>query len=49
MTPEVEAQAKKEIQEEQFRLAVEERKRWIRRPWYVRLFPWRVRILIERR
>jgi hypothetical protein len=42
-------QAKKELYEEAHRLAVEERKRWLRRPWYARLFPWRIKITIERR
>ncbi len=41
--------AKEELREEKFRDDVECQKEWLKRPWWVRLFPWRIRLVIERR
>lgn len=38
-----------ELQAEQFRKAVDEVKEKLKRPWWIRLFPWRVTIKIERK
>lgn len=42
--------AHEELQDERFRKAVDELKEEINthKPWYVRVFPWRIRINIER-
>lgn len=45
----VKRQALEEVKEERFRSAVEKQKEWIKRPWHKRIWPWRVRIVIERR
>ena len=42
-------QALKEIEEQKFREAVEREKARIRLPWLKRLFPWRIKLTIERR
>ena len=46
---EVIATALREIQEEVFRVAVNLEKERRRRPWWKKVFPWRVRLVIERR
>ena len=48
---EVLKKAKAEIAEEDFRAAVNLEKARLRRPWWIRLFPWKIRLslIIERR
>ena len=47
---EIEAQARKELQEERHREAVEKCKEKMRRAkWYHRIFPWEFVIVIKRR
>lgn len=41
-------QAEKEIAEENFRIAVERHKAYIRLPWYNKLFPYRFKLVITR-
>lgn len=40
-------QAKRELAEERFRQKVEEVKARLRRPWWVKLFPWKI-IIVRR-
>ena len=48
----IEKLAKEELREEEFRRRVEERKEQLRRraalPWYKRVFPFKIKIKIER-
>lgn len=44
---EIDKQAKKELEDENFRKAVDKRKEELKyyRPWYIRIFPWRLKIV----
>lgn len=42
-------QALKEIEEENRRYAIFLAKQRLRRPWWKKVFPWRIRLIIERR
>lgn len=46
---EIQQRAREELTRELVREKVEELKKRLRRPWWVRLFPWRVKILLIRR
>lgn len=45
----IEKAALKEIAEEDFKAAVAVVKARLRRPWWIRLFPWRVKVTLYRR
>lgn len=44
----IDEQAKKELAEERFRLLVNKKKEQMRRPWYRKIFPFKIKLIIER-
>jgi hypothetical protein len=44
----IKEQALKEIEEENFRKAVEKHKQRLRLPWWRKIFPWRINLTIRR-
>lgn len=46
---EIREQAAKELAEEKFRLAVEVEKARLKRPWWLKVWPWKITFRIERR
>lgn len=49
MTITIVEQAKKELEQEYFRQKVENAKARLKRPWWVRFFPFKITFKIERR
>lgn len=43
----IEEIALKELQEEETRKLIEAHKQKLRRPWWIKLFPWRIRITFK--
>lgn len=46
---EIKARAIAEIQKEEFQEKVQKCKERLKRPWYTRIFPWKLTIKIERK